>query len=67
MHKDKSMVAHVGNVGKCGHFCVELKVHTSKMPEAENVTYLGNIISSKGGNRATIEDRRKRAREGWLQ
>ena len=32
------------------------------MQETENTKYLGNIVSSKGGNRATIEDRRNK---GW--
>ena len=62
MHRDKSMVAHIGSAGKCGHLCPELKVHQNKMPEADHIKYLGNIITSKGGNRATIEDRRQK---GW--
>ena len=50
MHRDKSMVAHIGSAGKCGQLCPELRVHQNKMPEAEHIRYLGNINTSKGGN-----------------
>ena len=62
MHKEKSMVIHIGSAKKCYQPCPQLKVHANQMPEAENVRYLGNIITSKGGNRATIEDRKSK---GW--
>ena len=62
MHKDKSMVTHIGSANKCDQPCPNLQVHTNKMPEATNIKYLGNIITSKGGHRATIEDRMNK---GW--
>ena len=62
MHKEKSVVVHVGNVRNCSQPCPTLKVHKDEMQKVENVKYLGNIISSHGGIGDTVEDRRKR---GW--
>ena len=62
MHKDKSMVTHIGSSNKCNQPCPKLQVHANIMPEAKQIKYLGNIITCKGGNRATIEDRRNK---GW--
>ena len=62
LHVDKSVVLHVGSVRKCDQPCTQLKIHNNKIHETENTKYLGNIVSSKGGNRATIEDRRNK---GW--
>jgi hypothetical protein len=62
MHKEKSVVVHVGNVRNCLHPCPTLKVHSEEMQKGESVKYLGNFISSQGGLGDTIEDRRKR---GW--
>ena len=62
MHEDKSCVLHVGNVKKCEQACPTLKVHTQKMHETRSTKYLGNILTSAGGVRETIEDRRNK---GW--
>ena len=62
MHKDKSVVVHVSNVKKCSQPCPQLKVHQDTMHEVDGAKYLGNILSSTGSNRDTIEDRRKK---GW--
>ena len=62
MHVDKSKVLHVGNARKCNQPCPTLKIHDDKMHEAQSFKYLGNTITTNGGNRATIEDRRNR---GW--
>ena len=56
MHNDKSMVTDKGSARKCDHQYPELKVHTNEMPVAKNIRYLRNIITSKGGIQATIED-----------
>ena len=56
------MVLHVGNVRKCDQPCPSLKVHKETMQKADSFKYLGNIITSNGSNRATIEDRRNK---GW--
>jgi hypothetical protein len=62
MHQDKSVVVHVGNVKKCDKPCPTLKVHKTSMKDETSCKYLGNIITSNGGVRATIEDRRN---QGW--
>ena len=62
MHDTKSVVIHVGNVKKCSQPCPTLKVHDTNMHEAKSTKYLGNIITSSGGVRETIEDRRN---QGW--
>ena len=60
--KEKSAVIHIGSKLKCKTQCPKLKVHHSDMSEAESVKYLGNIVTSRGGVTATIEDRRNK---GW--
>ena len=62
MHRDKSVVLHVGNVEKCKRTCPQLKVHEDIMPEKVSTKYLGNIISANGGVSETVEDRRSK---GW--
>ena len=62
LHSDKSVVVHVGNVNKCSNMCPELKVHKEKMHDVESTKYLGNCVTTRGGVRATIEDRRNK---GW--
>ena len=62
MHEDKSVVLHVGNVKKCKVACPTLRTHKNKMQESKSTKYLGNILTSKGGVRETIEDRRNK---GW--
>ena len=62
MHMDKTKVIHVGNVKKCDHPCPTLKVHKENMHDVQSFKYLGNIVTTNGGNRATIEERRNR---GW--
>ena len=62
LSKEKSVVVHIGNTKKCTLKCPKLKVHSEPMEEKECTKYLGNFISSKGGVRETIEDRRKK---GW--
>ena len=42
--------------------CPTLKVHKVNMKNATSCKYLGNTITSNGGVRATIEDRRN---QGW--
>ena len=59
MHEDKSCVIHVGNVKKCKQTCPTLKVHRQEMHETQSSKYLGNVLTSAGGVRATIEDRMK--------
>ena len=62
MHMDKTKVIHVGNVKKCNQPCPKLKVHEENMHDVQSFKYLGNIVTTNGGNQATIEDRRNR---GW--
>ena len=62
LHEEKSVVIHVGNAKKCKSPCPSLKVHQEEMHEVESAKYLGNCVTSRGGVRATIDDRRSR---GW--
>ena len=62
MHETKSVVIHVGNVKNYSHPFPTLEVHGANMHEAKSTKYLSNIISSNGGVRETIEDRRN---QGW--
>ena len=59
---DKSVVLHVGSVGKCLLPCPTLKVHNNTMNEVESTKYLGNQLSVNGGNTKTVADRWK---IGW--
>ena len=40
------VVIHIGNNNKCNTPCPELGNYESKMHEATNVKYLGNIVTS---------------------
>ena len=62
MHKDKSVVIHVSKAKQCSLPCPKLMVHKDKMHEVDKAKYLGNYLSSTGGVKATIEDRRNK---GW--
>ena len=62
MHEDKSCVIHVGNVKKCEQTCPSLKVHSQNMHDVKSSKYLGNVLTSSGGVRETISDRRNK---GW--
>ena len=57
---EKSVVLHVGK--KCTVPCPQLKVHHDPMKSCESTKYLGNILSTTGGSKETIEERR---RKGW--
>ena len=62
MSKEKSVVIHVGRKHENSLPCPTLKVHDSDMIVEDSVKYLGNILTSKGGIKDTIEDRRNK---GW--
>ena len=62
LSKEKSVVMHFGKSSKCQLPCPTLKVHKSVMAAKESTKYLGNILSTKGGMTANIEDRRN---TGW--
>ena len=51
---------HKIHIGKTNSYCHILKVHGEEMPAVSNDTYLGDIISSDGKNRLTIENRVRR-------
>ena len=61
LSKEKSVVVHIGRE-KCTVPCPVLKVHCDPMEKSSSTKYLGNFISSKGGYKDTIEDRRNK---GW--
>ena len=62
MHEEKCSFIHVGNAKKCENTCPTLKVHSRDMHETPSSKYLGNVLTSAGGVRDTIEDRRNK---GW--
>ena len=62
LSKEKSVVIHVGKKHRCVVPCPNLKVHNDKMHEKQSTKYLGNLITSNGGVRETVEDRRNK---GW--
>ena len=62
LHKDKSVVVHIGKPSKCETTCPTLKVHNDTMPVTNATKYIGNYVTSTGTNKATIEDRRNK---GW--
>ena len=62
LSKDKSVVLHIGNEKKCQQPCPKLKVHSHYMKTTKSQKYLGDIISSSGNIRETVEDRRNK---GW--
>ena len=53
---------HFGKSSKYQLPCPTFKVHKSVKAAKESTKYLGNILSTKGGMTATIEDRRN---TGW--
>ena len=62
LSKTKSVVVHIGKKHKNTLPCPKLKIHNSDMKEAGSAKYLGNFVTSSGGVRDTIEDRRNK---GW--
>ena len=62
MSQEKSVVIHISRKHKTILPCPTLKVHNSNMKEAESTKYLGNLVTSCGGVRDTVEDRRSK---GW--
>ena len=62
LSREKSVVLHVSNKVKCQTQCPILKVHAYDMNVVKSQKYLGDIISSSGTLRDTIEDRRNK---GW--
>ena len=59
---EKSVVIHVGKPAKCKHMCPTLKVHDKNMKTVKSHKYLGDIISSSGTRRESVEERRSK---GW--
>ena len=62
LSKDKSEVVHIGKTKKYTQSCPKLKIHTDNMKQSTCTKYLGNFITSEGGHKATVEDRRNK---GW--
>ena len=62
LSEDKSVVLHVGKKSKCKQPCPTLKVHKKIMKDVPSVKYLGDIISARGGTKASIDNRRNK---GW--
>ena len=62
LSEEKSVVVHIGRKHKTKLPCPTLKVHNSNMKEAKSTKYLGNLVTSRGGVRDTVEDRRSK---GW--
>ena len=48
---------HQIHIGKSSEFCPKLKIHGHQMETVSQDTYLGDIISSDGRNKANIKDR----------
>ena len=62
LSKEKSSVLHYSGKNKCSVPCPTLHVHDETMEKKVSTKYLGNILSTRGGQADNIEDRRKR---GW--
>ena len=62
LSKNKSVVLHIGNEKKCPNPCPKLKVHSHIMKTTKSQRYLGDIITSSGTVRESIQDRRNK---GW--
>ena len=62
LSKEKSVVVHIGKKHRCSAPCPKLKVHNAIMTEETSAKYLGNFVSSNGGVKDTVEDRRNK---GW--
>ena len=62
LSRAKSVVIHIGSETKCQIPCPTLKVHKYNMKVSKSQRYLGDIISSSGTIKETIEDRQNK---GW--
>ena len=62
LSQDKSVVVHIGNKHSSPLPCPKLSVDKHEMKVSQSAKYLGNFITTKGGHRDTIEDRRNK---GW--
>ena len=62
LSKEKSVVLHFGKENKCCLPCPDLRVHKDSMKKTSSTKYLGNVLSTTGGQSDNIEDRRNR---GW--
>ena len=62
LSSSKSVVINVGNHSKCKIPCPTLKVHTKDMKTVKSQKYLGDIISTSGSIKESVEDRRSK---GW--
>ena len=62
LSQEKNVVLHIGRKVKCKMTYPTLKVHDHDMKVVTTQKYLGDIVSSSGSLRDTIEDRRNK---GW--
>ena len=62
LSQEKSVLLHFGKDNKCVLPCPDLMVHKDNMKKTVSTKYLGNILSTAGGQGENIEDRRSR---GW--
>ena len=62
LSQEKSVVLHFGKEKQCIVPCPDLKVHNHTMQKIDSTKYLGNVLSTTGGQSDNIEDRRNR---GW--
>jgi hypothetical protein len=62
LSQEKSVVLHFGKEKQCIVPCPDLKVHNHIMQKTDSTKYLGNVLSTTGGQSDNIEDRRNR---GW--
>ena len=62
LSKEKSVVIHVGKTPRCKNQCPTLKAHKHTIKTVQSHRYLGDIITSTGSLRESIEDRRNK---GW--
>ena len=62
LSESKSCVVHIGKKHKTNIPCPKLKIKNSEMKTTDSAKYLGNFVTSRGGVRDTVEDRRNK---GW--
>ena len=62
LSSEKSVVLHVGKPTKCKQPCPKLKVHKADMKQVDSTRYLGDIITSCGGAKQSVENQRNK---GW--
>jgi hypothetical protein len=62
LSESKSCVVHIGKNHKTNLPCPKLKIRNSEMKISDSAKYLGNFVTSRGGVRDTVEDRRNK---GW--